>query len=424
MKRSASNSASASGAKALQVSATLVRGALVTALVLGGGPAWGRGRPPPPASPDIVYLSSSSKAPARSAIRGVAVTITGDTVSSTDTQLAKALAGRDWTSIAWSPDGSRFAWIEGQADATRKIMWARLGSAPTVLYEPNVVSDAYVWGGSDGLAWGSDACSGDGGSILIFARAAKWDATTQQYTEQPAIMGIDIDPASPDSTPGHGSPRLILLASYPNGFALSPTGDHLAFNAGYGTNERVSLLPMCGSSPTSTTLLTWDDFRAARYPYACYDDPGTICPCGGNAETVCFNYPSPAVHSIDWSGDARRLVLSVTVGPDPAYDWRDLRVAHLEWNEADQTFAKTSVVDVQLDSFFGSASSEHYPQWGPSAQDNDCERLAFSQSAGASDGSTMSGRRLYLYDLVTSNTACFGGPREMSARNPRAIDWK
>jgi hypothetical protein len=423
MKKSASNSASASGAKAFQVSVALVQGALLTALVLSGGTAWGRGRPPP-ASPDIVYMSSSSKAPARPAIRGVSVTITGDTVSSTDTQLAKALAGRDWTSIAWSPDGSRFAWIEGQAEESRKIMWARPGNGPAVLYQPSDVSDAYVSGGSDGLAWASDACSGDGGSILVFARAPKWDATRQQYTELPAIMGIDIDPASPDSTPGHGSPRVILMASNPNGFAFSPTGDHLAFNAGYGTNEKVSLLPMCGSSPTPMTLLIWDDFRAARYPHACDDNPGSACPCGGNSETVCFSYPDPAVQSIDWSGDARRLALSVTVGPDPAYDWRDLRVAYLDWNEAGQTFAKSSVVDVQLDSAFGSASSEHSPQWGPSAQDNDCERLAFSQSAGAIDGSTMNGRRLYLYDLVASNTACFSGPREMSARDPRAIDWK
>jgi hypothetical protein len=111
----------------------------------------------------------------------------------------------------------------------------------------------------------------------------------------------------------------------------------------------------------------------------------------------------------------------VTVGTDPEYPWRDLRVAYLVWNGS--VFAKDGVEQIMLDPFLGPASSEHSPQWGPAGPDNDCERLAFSQSAGASDGSTMNGRRLYLYDLVTSNSACFDGPREISARDPRAIDW-
>jgi hypothetical protein len=406
----------------------IAHSALLIAVVLATGTAWGRGKPPPPppASPDIVYMSSSSRAVNGSAIRGVALTITGDTVSGTDTQLAKALAGRDSGSIVWSPDGSRYAWIEGQAAETRKIMWARPGRAPAVLYQPNDVNDAYVSGDSDVLAWGRDACSGAGGSILVFARAAKWDDIQKQYTELPAIMGIDIEPESPGSElpPVYGSPRLILDSSGPNGLAFSPTGRYLAFNAGFGTNEKVSIVPVCGSSPVATTLLTWGDFRAARYPHACNDSPESACPCDGDSEKVCFNYPHPAVHSIDWSGDERRLALSVTVGPDPWYDWRDLRVVHLDWNAAEQTFAKNRVVEVPLDPYFGAASSEHSPQWGPSSSDNDCERLAFSQSAGASDGSTMNGRRLYLYDLVITTTACFDGPREISARDPRALDWK
>jgi hypothetical protein len=388
-----------------------------------GGAKGGPGKTAP--NPSIVYMSSSSYAPDKPAIRGVAFTVTGDTVSGSDAQLAKALQGRDRGSIVWSPDGSRYAWIEGQYGQMRKIMWARPGKAPTVLYQPSDVTDPFVWGGSDGLAWGS-ACSG-GGSTLVFTRESKWDDAQQAYTEQTAIMAIDIAAPPPESdvAPSHDPPRLVRDVIYPNGFAFSPLGRHLAFNAGYGPGEKVSILPMCVQDPAPVTLLTWGDFGAPTYANACQNDyPQGGCYCNGNPAATCPSYPSPAVHSIDWSGDGHRLALSVTAGPDPDYPWRDLRIAYLVWNETLGTYAKGTVVPVNLDSEFGPASSEHSPQWGPSASDDDCERLAFSQSAGVSDGSTMNGRRLYLYDLVTSSTACLNGPRELAARDPRAIDWK
>lgn len=397
-------------------------------LMLAGGAelALGRGGkppPPPPPNPDIVYMSSGSYAPNKPAIRGVSLTITGNTINGADTQLLKALDGRNRGSIAWSPDGSRYAWIEGRDPPSAKIMWAAPGQAPSVLYAPTDANDPYVWGGSDALAWGH-ACSGEG-SVLVFARASKWDATREIYTEVPAIMGIDIDPASGSgSPPSHDSPRLIEQEYSPSGFAFSPMGRYLVFRSRYGENERVSLLSMCTSSTSSTPLLTWNDFSAARYPHACSDDLQSSCPCEGDTAKVCYTYPTPAVQSIDWSGDGRRLALSVTTGPDENYPWRDLRVAYLDGNEEGQGFAKSRVDPINLDAIFGAASSEHSPQWGSGDSASDCERLAFSQSAGASDGSTMNGRRLYLHDLVTTNTACLSGPREISARDPRAIDWK
>jgi hypothetical protein len=404
----------------------LVRGGLMMALMLSGDLVVARGKPAPsaPPNPDIVYMSSSSNAPSKPAIRGVAVTVTGGTVTSTETQLSKPLDGRSHVSVVWSPDGSRFAWIEGRDVPTAKIMWARPGGAPSVLYEPGDVYDPHVWGGSDVLAW-SNACSGVG-SVLVFARAAKWDPVFEVYTEVPAIMGIDIEPASPGSStpPAHGSPRVIRVEPDPNGFALTPSGSHLVFNSGYGENEKVSVVSMCTPSAPATTLLTWADFAAARYAYACSDDPLSTCPCNGNTANVCYTYPSPTVHSIDWSDDQRRLALSVTVGPDPWYDWRDLRVAYLEWDADTQAFATDRVERIDLDAVLGPASSEHSPQWGSGPANGDCERLAFSQSAGANDGSTMNGRRLYLYDLVTISTACLDGLREIPARDPRAIDWK
>ena len=394
--------------------------------ILAGGAeiAWGRGKPPPsppPASPDIVYMSSSSYALNKPAIRGVAVTITGDTITSTDQQLLKALDGRNRGSIVWSPDGLRYAWVEGRDPPTAKIMWAKPGKTPSVLYEPKVASDPHVWGGSDTLAW-SNACSG-AGSVLVFTRASKSDPVTELETEPAAIMGIDIDPATPNlDPPAVHSPRLIRQVYYPNGFAFSPTGCYLVFNSGYGQNEKVSMVSMWPLSPTATTLMTWNDFSAPRYPYACDNEPLSACPCNGNDAKLCYDYPYPAVHSIDWSGDGRRLAMSVTVGQDPNYPWTDLKVAYLDGSEGSQSLSK--VERINFDAIFGSASSEHSPQWGSGTANNECERLAFSQSAGASDGSTMNGRRLYLYDHVTITTACFSGPREIAAREPRAIDWK
>ena len=403
-------------------------GCALLMLACGAEIALGRGgkpQPSPPPNPDIVYMSSSSRAPDNPAIRGVSVTITGNTINSTDTQLLKGLASRDRGSIAWSPDGLRYAWIEEPYTPTAKIMWAAPGKTPSVLYAPYGASDPYVLSDSDVLAW-SDACSGNG-SVLVFARDAKWDTSVDPavQTELPAIMAIDIEAASgSESPPSFSSPREIKVGPYPTGFAFSPTGQYLVFSSGHGENEKVSMESMCSSPQTSTTLLTWNDLSAAKYPYACSDNAGSNCLCNGDPAKVCYTYPSHAVQSIDWSGDGKRLALSVITGPDANYPWRDLRVAYLDGNEIDPIFTKNRVVRIDFDAIFGPASSEHSPQWGPGISSSDCERLAFSQSAGASDGSTMNGRRLFLHDLVTTNSTCLSGPREISARDPRAIDWK
>lgn len=237
-------------------------------------------------------MSSSSRAPDNPAIRGVSVTITGNTINSADTQLLKGLAGRDRQSIAWSPDGLRYAWIEGPHGPTAKIMWAMPGKAPSVLYAPSGDSDPYVLRGSDVLAW-SNACSG-GGSVLVFARDAKWDVNVEPavQTEPPAIMAIDIEPAYGSEAPPSGSPpRVIKAGLHPTGFAFSPTGQYLVFSSGYGENEKVSMLSMCSLSQTSTTLLTWNDFSAAKYPYPCSDDLQSTCRCDGNTQKICYTYP-------------------------------------------------------------------------------------------------------------------------------------
>lgn len=74
----------------------------------------------------------------------------------------------------------------------------------------------------------------------------------------------------------------------------------------------------------------------------------------------------------------------------------------------------------------GAASSEHSPQWGPSNLGDACQQIAFSQSAGASDGSTMNGRRLYLLDINASDggNCDISTPLQIDSKEPRVLDWK
>lgn len=263
----------------------------------------------------------------------------------------------------------------------------------------------------DRLAWGP-GCSG--GSVLVFLGFGGPNESPQ------GIYAID----NPELDGAPFTPRLLHPQPNAGGFALSPDGGKLAFTAGYGPTETVSSVPMCSSSPiTATPLLTWDDFDAPEY-HTCFDVPEdsstpSPCPCSTYPGKFCVDYPYPAVQSIDWSSDGKRLALSVTVGPDPDYPWRDLKIAYLQ--------GSTWVVrPIDLDPVLGAASSEHSPQWGPNSGGDGCQPMAFSQSAGASDGSDLNGRRLFLLDVPASagSTSDCGSLVEVNARSPRAIDWK
>ena len=83
----------------------------------GGGPKGGPGTAPPP-NPDIVYMSANSRAVSGPAIRGFTLE------SNTDTELAKAKDGRGKGSIAWSPGGTWYAWIETDGSQTSSIFVA------------------------------------------------------------------------------------------------------------------------------------------------------------------------------------------------------------------------------------------------------------------------------------------------------------
>jgi hypothetical protein len=413
MKQFSKMSVSTRDAIKLRRSASFAIGALMVALVLPIDAAWGRGKPPPapPPSPDIVYTSYASNAPSSPAIRGV--TLASDGLSGTDTQLAKAKADRDSGSIVWSPDGTRYAWVEGAWQQTRSIMVAAPGQSPTVVYSAAYgTTDPYPSeGGADVLDWGV-SCAGT--SVLVFS-------ANGLPPSQGGIWAI----FDPELTGAGHIPQLLSSIENASGLALSPTGEHLAFRY-WSTNERVWMLPMCSIDKTPVVLVEKAAIGAADDP--CIDPSLPYDPVTNSCE------PDSAIISIDWSRHGDRLALSVTVGPDPNYPWRDLKIVYLDYAlsaagvETVAARASNPVFTVNLDndSRFGAASSEHSPRWGPSELGGACQRIAFSQSAGASDGSTTTGRNLYLLDVNANGIgSCqINTPRLLSSKTPRALDWK
>ena len=412
MKQFSETSVSTRDAITLRRSASFTIGALLLVLVLPTDAALGRGKPPPPTpppSPDIVYTSYGSNAPSSPAIRGV--TLASDGLSGTDAQLAKAKANRDSGSIVWSPDGTRYAWVEGAWQQTRSIMVAAPGQAPTVVYSAAYGStDPYPSDGADVLDWGV-SCAGT--SVLVFS--------ANGLPPSPAGIWAIYDP---ELTGAGQIPQVLSNIENASGLALSPTGQHLAFRY-WSTNERVLMLPMCSIDKTPVVLVEKAAIGAA-------DDP-CIDPSQPRSPSNTCN-PDSAIVSIDWSRHGDRLALSVVVGPDPNYPWRDLKIAYLDYGlsaggvETVAARANNPVFTVNLDNDlrFGAASSEHSPRWGPNEPRTACQRIAFSQSAGASDGSTTTGRNLYLLDVNDNGIgSCqVNTPLLLTSKTPRALDWK
>jgi len=350
----------------------------------------GGGKTPP--NPDIVYMSVGSMSLAGPAIRGV--TLATDPAASTDTPLLKASSGRDRTSLAWSPDGTRFAWIENGA-----IMTAAPGGKPAQLY-PTGTNDPRPEEGSDVLAWGP-GCPGTGASLVAFRSTSPTHSIQVLEVGAGGVSGrrILVEFRTHCDQDANGLTCTMAGAS---AFAFSPRGHLLAFH-GFADNLEdpgVWAVPVCEDNPSPALVIN----SAA---------------IGGTGPVI----------SSDWSPDGARMALSVIVGPDPGYPWRDIKVAYLDYSfdTAQEAVSFDQLRTIDLDGVFGPASSEHSPQWGPAPGSNGCQRLAFSQSAGASDGSDMNGRRLFLLDVPAasgSGSCPLGAPLEVGARNPRAIDWK
>ena len=346
-----------------------------------GGPPDSGGKVAP--NPDIVYLAASSNAMNSAEVRGVTLNFQSDgTITSGDSSLVSNATGRSYASVAWSPDGKRFAWIQNGA-----IMTAAPGAKPVKLYPTNA-NDPQPLGNPDTLAWGPDCCNG-ADSVLVFLsglpsfgiQALTIKAGVVDSREMLFELKTHCD--SPD----------VCTMSTGSAFAFSPRGNLLAF-FGYADDlsPGVWAIPM-GAAPHTPSMIVTD------------------AAIGGTDQ---FG----SVMSMDWSPSGTRLALSVTTGTDPNYPWRDLKIVDVtyDFNGDVETTSFNAVRNTNPGSSFGDASSEHSPQWDPSTSGDACERLAFSQSSDA-------GRKMYLMDLG-SGSACYTYPRSVSAKNPRALDWR
>jgi len=357
---------------AIALAATAGLGLVFTAQL---AEARGKTPPSPPANPDMVYMSLGSTGTATE-IRGATFSLDGRSV--TDVSLFQASRNRDHTSVTWSPDGTRFAWIEGGT-----IRTASPGQKATVIYNPtNGINLPTVVAQPDSLAWGRGCDSTS--SQLVFAGDKPW-----------GVYSITITNGIP------GSP--VELVDFTNNgagwaFAFSPTGRHLAIVASGVLSYGIWLVPMCTADHTPYRVVAGADL-------------------GGSIGSF-----SPA--SMDWSRHGDRLALSVVTGPDRNYPWVDLKIVRLNYSNTggELVYSNAGVWTVNLDGLFTAASSEHSPQWGPSEPGANCQRIAFSQSSD-------SGRNLYLLDIGSGplDDSCdikASAPLAISARNPRALDWK
>jgi WD40 repeat protein len=375
--------------KVALVSLVLCLAAVGTANAVRPGGGGGGGKAAP--DPDIIYLSDdgSTQALTQGAVRGI--DLAEDGLSGRDLSLLKSKAGRQNQAVAWSPDGKLAAWYEiglGMVSTPNSIMVAAPGAKPVAVYT-SVPGDGQpqLTHGADALAWGP-VCGGGTQSMLVFASH-----------DPVGIYGIRFEGNQP------GEPELLMSRAvgtgfwvYPSAFAFSPSGQYLAFAGSGGSTGAygVWVLPVCAGTGTPDRLLTGAEIAGAD-----------LAP----------------VTSIDWSRHGDRLAMSVVTGTDPAYDWRDLKIAYLDYlndGVTEQVLGHNGIVTINLDPQFTSASSEHSPQWGPAAAGDECQRIAFSQSSDA-------GRRLYLLDIGPDGLleSCdIALPRPIGAKWPRALDWR
>jgi hypothetical protein len=353
----------------------------------GSGKPGGASKP----APDIVYMSDddTTAALSQAAIRGTV--LAADGLGGSDVSLQKSKAGRNYFNIAISPDGRQMAWIQlgsGMASTARTIIVGAPGSKGSAVYTSTYGDgNPLLEYGFDSLAWGRD-CGDPTASVLVFS---SFDPL--------GIFAIRFD--------GNGRsapfPLLVFDTSQgvwftPDAYAFSPSGQHLAYG-GMGSDGSYGLwlLPMCADYPAVPTKL----------------------------RSYGLVNGWPPIISSDWSRWGDRLALSVIVGPNPGFKWRDIEIIDLNYTSpADNngienvSFAGSRILD--LDDLFTAESSEHTPQWGPSAIGAVCQRIAFSQS------SDIAPRALYLLDVNdgSGNLCEINVPLKLAAQFPRALDWK
>jgi WD40 repeat protein len=354
-------------------------------LAVAGKPGGGGSAPPP--NPVIVYTSSdNSGVTGLAAIRGV--TLGSDGVTATDTGLVNAANNRVIRAIAWSPDGSRFAWVDDDG-VNQFFRAAALDGSSSILYDTS--SDpgtTQVNADSDGFAWGPNCERTD--SVLAFMGGNPYAVRLIRASAGAGQPPLQI-------TPTLGTTNIVEGA---RAFAFSPTGQHLAFfgsiaGVGYG----VMVMPMCSSSY----------------------DPRLLVP-----ESALRDSPNIAVGvvSMDWSPDGKRLAVSY-YRHDDLDPWHDVKIIDLASNYSNSKGVEDvtgygAITTMPGTAGFGFESSEHSPTWGPAPGTSNCQRLAFARS-------TKRGRYIYLVDIPTAaGITCqqLPLPQQIASKGARAIDWK
>jgi hypothetical protein len=361
-----------------------------------GKPGPGGGKVPP--NPDLVYMSddNSSDAVWQASVRGIEFSEINGQSSSRDVSLLRSKTGRQYQSIAWSPDGKQFAWIElgnSMASTPISILVGAPGRKPLVVYSADPGDSPRPHYGEDMVAWGW-ACDDIDHTRSILAFASDIPTAAGEGLRW-GIFGIVFADGIPQ-----GPPEVLwqfqvptsdfLLRTSPHAFAFSPQGCHLAFA---GTTESEPGSPLYGIWKLHTGDGGIEALRSAA----------TFHP-----------------HSMDWDrhADHDRLLLAVTNAQSP--DWRNLMIIDL---------AGDSDTEIELfvdEPGYEGYSSEHSPQWGPATSDG-CESIAFSRSWWNTNPETgVFQRGLYLLDIDLSGTQnCqYSSPVRIDADWPRALDWR
>jgi hypothetical protein len=343
-----------------------------------------RGDPPPAA--DVAYMSLSYKGtistPDKASVRGMAITAAG--TAGSDGELWRS-ATRSTSAIPWDPTGTWLAWFQESSDrGTPSIAIGTPGSAPRTAY---VFSLEFLWTTtmSDSMSWGR----GCNGSAVLYFMGNKGPALTT-----PTLWVLD--PFATDAQPQ----EIYATVRAVSGLAVSPLGRFVALgdsSAAFGGQAGILVLPM-----------------------TCV--PGNALPVAAGPAQPLFAIRYDAdlgwATGMDWSGDGRRLAISM--GRQVPKDggggsWLyapELWVAELDY------LADTDSEQVTFGSLqhlpSGPALS---PSWAPIIDTEACDRLAFA-AAGS----------VQLLDVprpgFASSDCAIPSPTSLGGKSVGALDWK
>lgn len=337
-----------------------------------------RGDPPPTA--DVAYMSLSYKGtiatPDKASVRGMAITAAGTAAG--DGELWKS-ATRSSAAIAWDPTRTWLAWFQESSDrGTPSIAVGTPGSAPRTAY---VFSLEFLWTTtmSDTMAWGR----GCNGSAVLYFMGNKGPTLAA-----PTLWVLD--PFATDPQPQ----EIYATARSVSGLAVSPLGRLVAlgdYSAAFDGGAGILALPL-----------------------TCV--PGNALPVAAGPAQPLFaiRYDTDLgwATGMDWSGDGRRLAISMGRQASRLLYDPELWVVELDY------LADTDSEQVTFGSLqhlpSGPALS---PSWAPTIDTEVCDRLAFA-AAGS----------VQLLDVprpgFAASDCAIPSPTALGGKSVGALDWK